>query len=87
MKKSRGDSAFGKRRKTCPFTSAGIKHIDYKDVETLSKFITENGKINPKRISGTSLRHQRMLVKAIKRARYMALLPFGGPKQESVHGK
>lgn len=70
------DSLFGKRRKSCPFTESGIKHIDYKDIETLTQFITDHGKIIPRRISGISLRHQRMLTNAIKRARYMALLPF-----------
>ncbi len=72
----RSDSAFGKRRKTCPFTAAGVKHIDYKDVDSLSQFVTERGKIIPRRITGVSLRHQRLLTRAIKRARYMALLPF-----------
>lgn len=76
MKRRSRDSAFGKRRKSCPFTAAGVKHIDYKDVSTLSRFITERGKIIPRRISGISLRHQRLLTNAIKKARYMALLPF-----------
>lgn len=76
MSKRIGESVFGKRRKSCPFTAAGIKHIDYKDVDTLSQFVTERGKIIPRRITGVSLRHQRMLTQAIKRARYMALLPF-----------
>lgn len=65
-----------KRRKRCPFSAAGIKHIDYKDVDTLTKFITERGKILPRRITGVSAHHQRILAKAIKKARYMALLPF-----------
>ena len=65
-----------KRRKRCPFTAAGIKEIDYKDVETLSKFITERGKILPRRITGVSAGHQKRLATAIKRARHMALLPF-----------
>lgn len=77
MKRSK-DTLFGKRKKSCPFTEAGIKHIDYKDIDTLDRFITERGKIIPRRISGISLSHQRMLTKAIKRARYMALLPFTG---------
>lgn len=75
MKKAK-DSMFGKRRKSCPFTAAGVKHIDYKDIDTLSRFITERGKIIPRRITGISLHHQRMLTSAIKKARYMALLPF-----------
>ncbi len=65
-----------RRKKSCPFTAAGIKEIDYKDVDTLRRFITERGKILPKRITGVSARHQRLLSNAIKRARYMALLPF-----------
>lgn len=67
-----------KRRKRCPFTAAGIKgsEIDYKDIETLSKFITERGKISPRRITGVSAAHQNFLALAIKRARHMALLPF-----------
>ena len=75
-KRSGKDSLFGKRRKFCPFTAAGVRHIDYKDMDTLSNFITERGKIIPRRITGISLRHQRMLTSAIKKARYMALLPF-----------
>jgi len=70
------EALFGKRSRSCPFTEAGVKSIDYKDIETLSQFITEHGKIIPRRITGISLRHQRMLTNAIKRARYMALLPF-----------
>ncbi|MFT4552339.1 MAG: small subunit ribosomal protein S18 [Chlamydiales bacterium] len=65
-----------KKRKRCPFTSAGIKDIDYKDVDTMLKFITERGKILPRRITGVSAHHQRLLASAIKKARYMALLPF-----------
>jgi len=74
--KSLPDSPFSKKKKSCPFTAAGTKDIDYKDIETLSRFITEKGKILPRRISGVSDYHQRNLVQAIKRARYMALLPF-----------
>jgi small subunit ribosomal protein S18 len=70
------EAPFIKKKKNCPFTAAGIKHIDYKDLETLYRFITERGKILPRRISGVSAFHQRALVAAIKRARYMALLPF-----------
>lgn len=65
-----------KKRKRCPFTAAGIKHIDYKDINTLSRFITEKGKILPRRITGVSAYHQKHLTNAIKRARHMALLPF-----------
>lgn len=66
----------GKRRKRCPFTASGIKEIDYKDVDTLNHFITERGKILPRRITGVSAHHQKLLVAAIKRARHVALLPF-----------
>lgn len=65
-----------RKKKHCPFTAAGIQEIDYKDVDTLRKFITERGKILPRRITGVSARHQRLLTNAIKRARYIALLPF-----------
>ncbi len=70
------EPSYSKRKKNCPFTAAGIKHIDYKDINTLSRFVTEKGKILPRRITGVSAFHQRALVKAIKRARYMALMPF-----------
>lgn len=68
--------ARSKRRKRCPFTAAGIKEIDYKDINTLTQFITERGKILPRRITGVSAFHQKKLAKAIKQARYIALLPF-----------
>jgi small subunit ribosomal protein S18 len=66
----------GRRRKRCPFTASGIKEIDYKDVDTLNNFITERGKILPRRITGVSSHYQKLLVAAIKRARHVALLPF-----------
>lgn len=65
-----------KKRKRCPFTAAGIREIDYKDIDTLVKFITERGKILPRRITGVSAYHQKRLATAVKRARHMALLPF-----------
>ncbi|MCB1117005.1 MAG: 30S ribosomal protein S18 [Chlamydiia bacterium] len=67
-----------KRKRACPFIGAGIKphEIDYKDTEMLQRFVTEQGKILPRRITNVSQRHQRALANAIKRARYMALLPF-----------
>jgi len=65
-----------KRRKVCYFTSNGITHIDYKDVDLLKKFISERGKILPRRVTGTSAKYQRKLTIAIKRARTMALLPY-----------
>jgi small subunit ribosomal protein S18 len=67
-----------RKRKRCPFTIAGVREIDYKDIETLERFITDRGKILPRRITGVSARHQKILTTAIKRARQMALLPFVG---------
>ncbi len=64
------------RARKCPFKMAGVKDVDYKDVETLKNFTTERGKILPRRISGASALFQRKLTKAIKRARIAALLPF-----------
>lgn len=65
-----------KTKKVCRFTQNNIKYIDYKDVKLLQKYITEQGKIIPKRITGTCSKYQRQLSKAIKRARHMALLPY-----------
>ncbi|HHW36631.1 MAG TPA: 30S ribosomal protein S18 [Bacillales bacterium] len=65
-----------KRRKVCYFTANGITHIDYKDVELLKRFVSERGKILPRRVTGTSSKYQRKLTTAIKRARQMALLPY-----------
>ncbi|HVO73347.1 MAG TPA: 30S ribosomal protein S18 [Ignavibacteriaceae bacterium] len=65
-----------KTKKFCRFTQAGIKYIDYKDVKLLQKYISEQGKIIPKRITGTSSKYQRQLSIAIKRARHLALLPY-----------
>ncbi|MCZ0702231.1 small subunit ribosomal protein S18 [Natronobacillus azotifigens] len=67
-----------KRRKVCFFTANGITHIDYKDVDLLRRFVSERGKILPRRVTGTSAKYQRKLTRAIKRARQMALLPFVG---------
>ncbi len=64
--------------KRCPFTAAGWKEIDYKDIVTLKRFITERGKILPRRITGVSAHYQRLLNTAIKQARYIGLLPFVG---------
>ena len=65
-----------KRKKFCRFTAEGVKEIDYKDIDILKDFIQENGKIMPARITGTKARYQRQLSTAIKRARYLALLPY-----------
>lgn len=67
---------FFRRRKFCRFTAEGVKEIDYKDLEVLKSYITETGKIVPSRITGTKARYQRQLATAIKRARYVALLPY-----------
>ena len=68
-------SRFFRRRKYCRFTAEGITEVDYKDVELLKAYITETGKIVPSRITGTKAKYQRQLAKAVKRARYLALLP------------
>ena len=65
-----------RRKKACYFTKNNVEFIDYKDVELLKKFISERGKILPRRVTGTSAKYQRMLTTAIKRARHMALLPY-----------
>ena len=74
-RRERGNNLF-KRRKFCRFTAEGVKEIDYKDVDVLKDFIQENGKIMPARITGTKARYQRQLSTAIKRARFLALLPY-----------
>ena len=65
-----------RKKKYCRFKKAGIKYVDYKDPEFLKKFLNEQGKILPRRITGTSLKFQRKVAKAIKRARSLALLPY-----------
>lgn len=65
-----------KRRKFCRFTAAGVTEIDYKDLDTLRDFIQENGKIIPARLTGTKANFQRQLDTAIKRARFLALMPY-----------
>jgi small subunit ribosomal protein S18 len=65
-----------RRRKYCKFTAEGIDQIDYKDLETLKAYISETGKIVPSRITGTKARYQRQLATAVKRARYLALIPY-----------
>ena len=71
---------FGRKR-YCRFTAEGIKEIDYKDLDLLKQYITETGKIVPSRITGTSAKYQRQLATAVKRARYLALLPLHRPAQ------
>jgi len=77
MVRSRSDDRRG-RRKICRFCADKISFIDYKDVKRLGRFVTDRGKIVPRRISGTCAKHQRALTTSIKRARQMALLPYLG---------
>lgn len=65
-----------KKKKYCRFKKSGIKFIDYKDADFLLKFVNEQGKILPRRVTGTSIKYQRKLSTAIKRARHLALLPY-----------
>ena len=67
---------FFRRRKSCPFSGAGAPKIDYKDIKMLSRFLFERGKIVPSRITAVSVKKQRELARAIKRARHLALLPY-----------
>ncbi len=71
-----GRRPFFRRRKTCPFSGANAPKIDYKDVKLLQRFISERGKIVPRRITAVSSKKQRVLAQAIKRARNLALIPF-----------
>lgn len=65
-----------RRKRFCKFTAEGFTEIDYKDLNTLKAYVTESGKIMPSRVSGTKARYQRQLATAIKRARYLALIPY-----------
>jgi small subunit ribosomal protein S18 len=65
-----------RRKKYCQFTADGVTEIDYKDLDTLKAYITETGKIVPSRITGTSAKYQRQLATAVKRARFLALIPY-----------
>jgi len=69
-------SRYFRRRKFCRFTAEGVTEIDYKDINTLKNYITESGKIVPSRITGTRAKYQRQLSKAIKKARFLSLLPY-----------
>lgn len=69
-------SKFFRRKKFCRFSAEGVKEIDYKDLNTLRQYLTETGKIVPSRITGTKARYQRQLTAAVKRARFLALLPY-----------
>jgi small subunit ribosomal protein S18 len=74
--KNPNGAALFRRRKFCRFTAEGVKEVDYKDIEVLKDFINENGKIIPARITGTKSKFQRQLSTAIKRARFLALMPY-----------
>lgn len=69
-------SKFFRRRKFCKFTAEGVKEIDYKDLNTLRQNVSETGKIVPSRVTGTKAKYQRQLATAIKRARFLALIPY-----------
>jgi small subunit ribosomal protein S18 len=69
-------SRYSRRRKYCRFTAEKIEEIDYKDIALLKAYVTETGKIVPSRITGTKARYQRQLASAVKRARFLALLPY-----------
>jgi small subunit ribosomal protein S18 len=67
---------FFQRKRYCRFTAEGVKEIDYKDLDTLKQYVSETGKIVPSRITGTKARYQRQLATAVKRARFLALIPY-----------
>lgn len=69
-------SKFFRRKRYCKFTAEGITEIDYKDLNLLRQYVTETGKIIPSRLSGTKARYQRQLSNAVKRARFLALIPY-----------
>ncbi len=64
------------RKRYCRFTAEGVKEIDYKDLDTLKQYVSETGKIIPSRITGTKAKYQRQLATAVKRARFLALIPY-----------
>ena len=74
--KKTAQKSFFRRKKTCPFTGDKAQTIDWKDTKTLSRFISERGKMIPSRITNVSMKKQRILAKAVKRSRYMAMLPY-----------
>ncbi len=63
-------------KKPCRFCSEKVDHVDYKDIERISRYVSDRGKMLPSRLTGTCARHQRVLTRAVKRARFMALLPY-----------
>ncbi|MAQ71069.1 MAG: 30S ribosomal protein S18 [Alphaproteobacteria bacterium] len=86
-KKTPAKKPFFKRRRSCPFTGPNAPDIDWKDVGLLSRFISERGKIMPSRITYVSQKKQRELAKAIKRARYMALMPYVQIESDNSRGR
>jgi small subunit ribosomal protein S18 len=78
-RRPRSKERFIPRRKVCGFCAEKLPYIDYKDVNRLRRYLSERGKIEPRRKTGTCARHQRALTVALKRARHVALLPFVGP--------
>jgi small subunit ribosomal protein S18 len=76
FRRNRGKKKTFHRRKVCRFCAERISTVDYKDVQTLRQFVSERGKINPRRINGNCAKHQRLITKSIFRARFMALLPY-----------
>jgi small subunit ribosomal protein S18 len=72
----RGGGRFSRRRRICQFCAEKTKHLDYKQVDLLRRYVNEQGKIRPRRETGACARHQRMVSRAVKRARHMALLPY-----------
>lgn len=68
--------AYFRRKKFCAFTAKGVEEIDYKDIRMLKEYIMESGRMVPSRITGTSAKYQRQLARAIKRARFLALIPY-----------
>lgn len=80
FKSTKKNVGLGKKKKECPFCLKGASEIDYKDIRLLSRFISERGRIIHRRAFGVSANHQRLLGQAIKRARFMALLPYSSLK-------
>jgi small subunit ribosomal protein S18 len=74
-------SRFFRRKKYCRFTAEGVVEIDYKDLNTLKQYVTETGKLIPSRNTGTKARYQRQLTRAVKLARYLALMPYSDSHQ------
>lgn len=78
--------SFFKRRKTCPFSGKDAQSIDWKDIRTLGRYVSERGKMMPSRITSVSQKKQRELAQAIKRSRYMALMPYVRTEMENTRG-